>query len=537
MEREARRPEGGRPKGGKVYLVGAGPGDDSLITVRGRRVLGEADVVVYDALVHPRLLEACAPGCERIYVGKRGGGRSTPQQEINRLLVEKAAEGRVVARLKGGDPFVFGRGGEEALELAERGIPFEVVPGVTAATAAAAYAGIPLTHRGLASTAVLITGHEDPAKGSSSVDWAKLGGAGTLAVYMGVGNLPEICSRLLEAGRAASTPVALIRWGTLRRQRTLTGTLADIAERAAEVDFAPPALIVIGEVVGLRERLRWFDRAPLFGKRVVVTRGRSPRSRLAELLEAEGVEVRELPTIEIEPVPDLSELDRRLDRLPGYDWVVFTSPQAVSIFFERALDRGIDARRLGACRIGVIGSGTAERLREYGLIADLVPERYTSEGALEAFRARWLRGGRDKGVGEKAPAQARRRVLYPASEIARDVLPEGLRSMGAEVDQVAIYRNRTPEYTAEQVDAVLGDEPELVTFTSSSTVSHLVDILRSCGREGAIARIRGCSIGPVTSEAARRLGVTIACEAESQTVDDLARTVAAYLREAHGTNR
>ncbi len=498
---------------GTVYLVGAGPGDDGLITVRGLEALQRAEVVVYDYLASPRLLEHCRPGCERLYVGKSGSEHTLPQGEINELLVRRARAGQTVVRLKGGDPFVFGRGGEEALALARSGIPFVIVPGITAAVAAAAYAGIPLTHRGLASTAALITGHEDPLKEDSDVDWERLGrGAGTLAVYMGVKNLRSIVERILAAGRPPDTPAALIRWGTLETQQTLTASLREIAGLAEAGGFGAPAILVIGEVVGLRGELRWFDNRPLFGRRIVVTRARGQASQLSRVLRERGAEVRELPTIEIAPMQDGSGLERALAQLGSFAWIVFTSANAVEIFFARLAERGLDARNLAGIKLAAIGPETAGCLQRRGIRPDLMPERFTSEAVLEAFAAR-------------SPDYRGRSILLPGSEIAGDLLPAGLEKLGAEVVRVATYRNLVPPYSAGQLDELLEPLPDLVAFTSSSTVAHLVQILRACGREGLIGRLKGACIGPVTAATAREHGIPVRVESGRHTIAGLVQAI------------
>lgn len=506
---------------GKVYIIGAGPGDRDLITVKGLKKLKEAEVIIYDYLANLELLEECAPGSERLYVGKMGGNHAKSQDEINTLLVTKAREGKIVARLKGGDPFVFGRGGEEALELASRGIRFEIIPGITAAVAAAAYAGIPLTHRGLASTAALVTGHEDPGKAESDMDWQALGaGSGTLAFYMGVKNLSAIAGQLMKHGRKADTPVALIRWGTLNCQETLTGTLEDISERAREARFAPPAILLVGDVVTLRERLRWFDTRPLFGRRIVVTRSRAQASDLSSSLRDLGAQVSELPTIDIEPVEDFTALDRAFRGLSSFSWIVFTSVNSVQIFFSRLLAAGLDSRALGGVRIAAVGPVTAS-IERFGLVPDLVPERFTSEETLKVFRAL-----KDDYRGEK--------ILFPGSEIARDLLPAGLEAMGAEVVRIPVYRNLVPEYSGDTLDKILA-EADLVTFTSSSTVTNLASILREHGREEYLKRIRGASIGPVTSGTAKQLGIAVTLEAGTQTIRGLVEAIENYLTQEEGT--
>ena len=498
---------------GTVYIVGAGPGDEGLITVRGLEALQRADVVVYDYLASPRLLEHCPAGCERLYVGKVGAEHTLPQERINALLVERARKAKTVVRLKGGDPFVFGRGGEEALALARSGIPFVIVPGITAALAAAAYAGIPLTHRGLASTAALITGHEDPQKDSSDVDWERLArGAGTLAIYMGVKNLRRIVERIVGAGRPAATPAALIRWGTLETQQTLTASLQDIAGLAEARGFGAPAILVVGEVVTLREELRWFDNRPLFGRRILITRARSQASQLSRDLRDRGAEVRELPTIEIAALQDGSGLEQAFAQLDSFAWIVFTSTNAVEIFFSRLAERGLDSRSLAGLQVAALGPETAGSLQRRGIRADLVPERFTSEAVLEAFAAR-------------QPDYRGRRFLFPGSQIARDLLPEGLEKLGAEVVRVTTYHNRVPRYTAEQLDELFTPLPDLVAFTSSSTVAHLAELLRACGRDTLLRGLRGACIGPVTAATAREHGIPVLVESGRHTIAGLVQAI------------
>ncbi|HWP34573.1 MAG TPA: uroporphyrinogen-III C-methyltransferase, partial [Thermodesulfobacteriota bacterium] len=374
------------PAPGTVYLIGAGPGDPGLLTLRGAECLARADVVVYDYLASPLLLRHAREDAERVYVGKRGGGERTEQAAITALLIERARAGRTVARLKGGDPFIFGRGGEEAEALAAAGIPFEIVPGVTSAIAAPAYAGIPLTHRELASSVAFVTGHEDPAKAAPAVDWARLAtGADTLVLLMGVRTLPDVVARLLAHGRPPATPVAVIRWGTTPEQETVVGTLADIVARVEARGLAPPALAVVGEVVRLRERLAWFEAKPLFGRRIVVTRAREQASELARTLRELGALPIECPTIALEPPESWAALDAALDRLGEYDWVVFTSASGVRFFLERLRTRGRDVRALGRARICAIGPATAEAVAALGLAVDAVPAEYVAEGVVEAL--------------------------------------------------------------------------------------------------------------------------------------------------------
>lgn len=476
---------------GKVYLVGAGPGDPELLTLKGLRVLKEADVVVHDRLVDRRLLSLAPEGAELVDVGKSRGHRRS-QEEINLLLIGRAREGKRVVRLKGGDPFVLGRGGEEAEALASAGIPFEVVPGVTSAVAAPAYAGIPVTHRDVAPYFVVVTGSEDPAKESSQVPWDRLAAlGGTLVVLMAWEAFPQIMEALRAHGMAPTTPAALVQWGTEPYQRTVTGTLADIAEKGREAGLEPPVVAVVGEVVKLRERLRWFDSRPLFGKRVLVTRTREQASVLSRLLAEEGAEPLELPTIKIEPLRGTNQLDRALQGLRRYRWLVFTSANGVKLFFERLGAQGLDARALGGVKVCAIGPATSACLLSYGVRADLVPERYVAEAVVEVLRPLLQTGDR---------------VLLPRSAEGREVLAQRLKEAGAIVESVPLYRPSVPEGSrAVAVDTVR--KADVVAFTSSSTVRNLVKLL-----EGKSVLLSGkviACIGPVTAEAARGAGLTV----------------------------
>ncbi len=487
-----------------VYLVGAGPGDPGLLTCRGAALLARAEVVVYDRLAAPALLELAPDGAERIVVGKAPGRVAMTQAEIDALLVERGAEGREVVRLKGGDPFVFGRGGEEAEALIAAGVPFEVVPGVTSAIAAPAYAGIPVTHRGLSTHVTIVTGHEDPEKASSDTDWGALARAGgTLVVLMGAGNLQEITERLIRGGRSPETPVAAVRWGTRPEQRTLRGTLATIAALGVEA----PSAIVVGAVAALD--LGWFEHRPLFGRSVVVTRAREQASALRATLESLGAEVIEMPTIVIEPVeiemPDLS----------AYRWVVFTSANGVRQFFDVGLaEAGLDARALGGVRVAAIGTGTADALAGRGLRADLVPERFVAESLLEAF---------------PPPASPGEHLLIARAEAARDVLPGGLREKGYAVDVLPVYRTVRAEPDGDVVDRVREGRVDALTFTSSSTVAGFCDTVGSLPDPQPLA----VSIGPVTSETARSRGLRVDAEADPHTIDGLVAALLAALPRPH----
>ena len=490
---------------GKVYLVGAGPGDPGLITVKGKWALEQAQVVVYDRLVDPVLLQAAPEDAERIFVGKARGRQQLTQPEINQLLVDKASQGLTVVRLKGGDPFVFGRGGEEALELKANGLPFEVVPGVTSAIAGPAYAGIPLTHRGIATTFTVVSGSEDPNKPESTIPWEVLAkNGGTLVVLMGWKSLETILATLQKEGLPPTTPAALVQWGTWSDQQTVTGNIANILDKGQEAGLTPPVITVIGEVVNLREELAWFDQRTLFGKRVLVTRSRSQASRLCTLLEQSGAKPVELPTIQIGPLEDFSELDATLERLTDYNWVIFASANAVGSVFERLELQGKDARALAGTTVGAIGPATAQALVRRGITADFVPSRPVSEEVLREL------SGRDwKGVS----------VLLPSADIGRDELEKGLVAMGAQVNRLAAYRNVPVEGVSVLAKQAFIDGVDVVTFTSSSTVQNLVDML-----EGDLTAIQAsfiACIGPVTATTARELGLRVDLEASEHTVEGL----------------
>ncbi|HEX6964943.1 MAG TPA: uroporphyrinogen-III C-methyltransferase, partial [Gemmatimonadaceae bacterium] len=416
---------------GTVFLVGAGPGDPGLLTVRARELLTTCDAVVYDALVNPSILTSIGraddASIELHFVGKRGGERSARQDDINALLVRLAREGKRVVRLKGGDPYVFGRGSEEAQLLAREGIAFEVVPGVTAGVAAPAYAGIPVTHRGVATSVTFVTGHEDPTKEETGTDWAALARAGgTIVLYMGVKRLPDIVAALTDGGLSSETPAAVIEWGTYPRQRAVTATLATVVACAQAAGIGAPSITVIGDVVRLREEIAWFDTRALHGRRVVVTRARTQASELSEMLRALGADVVEVPAIRIEPL-DRAPLDEALRAIASYRWLILTSRNAVEIVWDALRRRGLDARALAPVKLCAVGPGTADALLEHGLAVDLVPERAVAEGVIDALAARDdVRGAR---------------VLFPRAEGAREVLPTKLAELGAKVDAIAIYKS------------------------------------------------------------------------------------------------
>ena len=496
---------------GKVYLVGAGPGDPGLITVKGMQALEMAQVVVYDRLVDPSLLEAVSPDAEQVFVGKERGLQELSQEGINQLLVDRALDGLTVVRLKGGDPFVFGRGGEEAAGLARRGVPFEVVPGVTSAIAGPAYAGIPLTHRGVATTFTVVSGSEDPAKPESSIRWEVLAkNGGTLVVLMGWASLENILKSLGE-DLPASTPVALVQWGTWSSQKTVTGDLSNVMERGKEAGLAPPVVAVIGDVVNLRDELAWFDQRPLFGKRVLVTRSRTQASRLRSLLEQAGAQAVELPTIEIGPLDDYTQLDLALTRIREYQWVIFASANAVDAVFRRLEFQGKDARSFGAENVGAIGPATATALASRGIKAEFVPSSPVSEAVLKELSGReW----------KDVP------VLLPAADIGRDELERGLTQWGAKVERLAAYKNVPVADAGQRARAAFADGVDIVTFTSSSTVSNLVKMLDG-DRAALDASLIAC-IGPVTAATARDSGLRVDLEAAEHTVDGLVDTLVSH---------
>ena len=487
------RDRAGAARPGVAYLVGAGPGDPGLMTARSLELIASADVVLYDRLIPSGALERARSDAELVYVGKRPGDAAVPQGEIERLIVDRAAAGRSVVRLKGGDPFVFGRGGEEAEALAAADVDFEVVPGVTAGIAAPAYAGIPVTHRDDAGAVAFVTGHEDPAKDGSAIDWEALARfPGTLVLYMGVGRVAEIASALIAAGRDPAEPAAAVERGTLPGQRTVLATLEGLADAVAGAGLRPPAILLCGAVASRREAIAWLERRPLHGKRVVVTRARAQASGMARTLGDLGAEVVELPAIRIEPRIESDEVRAAVASLHTYALVCLTSPNGVDLLFEAMAAQGRDARALAAATVAAIGPGTAGALRSRGVIADIVPERFVAESLADALAGLDLAG---------KPA-----LLARAAE-AREVLPDALRERGAGLDVVALYETVTEEPDEEAIEAAQG--ADYVTFTSSSTVRNLLAVVGDRFPTGA----RVVSIGPVTTETAREAGLEVHVEA------------------------
>ncbi|MGA2181776.1 MAG: uroporphyrinogen-III C-methyltransferase [Bryobacteraceae bacterium] len=487
---------------GRVYIVGAGPGDPELLTLKGRRVLGLAGVILYDHLANDALLEFAPASAERLYVGKKRSEHAFTQEEICALMIDRARRGLTVVRLKGGDPYIFGRGGEEAEALADAGIPFEVVPGVTAALGIAAYAGAPLTHREHTSVVSFVTGHDVP-----HIDWDKVGASETLVVFMGLTHLRDIAREIVARGRSPETPAMAVRWATRPDQETIVGTVADLADRVERAGMKPPATVVIGEVVRLREKLNWFERLPLFGTRIAITRAPSQAPELRGRLESLGAEVVDLPMISIQPPADPAPLDAAIARLAEYDWIVFTSANGVRFFLD-GLDRSPHDLRSLRARICAIGPATRRAVEDLHLKVDLMPDEYVAEALVAAFAQQDLRG---------------RRILLPRAAVARDVIPVELARLGAEVDVVEAYRNVPPPDAAERIRAVFSAvrQPAWITFTSSSTVNNFIEI---AGR-GVLEGVRAASIGPVTSATLRSHGIEPAAEAREFTIDGLIAAV------------
>ncbi|MGD9950640.1 MAG: uroporphyrinogen-III C-methyltransferase [Desulfobulbus sp.] len=506
---------------GKVYLVGAGPGDPGLITLRGKYLLEHAEVVVYDYLANPKLLSYVPKDAKLIYAGKKGGGlHAYTQQGINQLLVDHAKEGNMVVRLKGGDPFIFGRGAEEIEELVREGIDFEVVPGVTSATAAATYAGIPITHRDYTASVAFVTGHEDPTKKFSNISWEKLAtGAGTIVIYMGIKTLPSITKKLIDNGRSPDTPVAVVRWASTPQQHSVVGTLATICEVVQKAEIKPPALVIVGEVVKLRSTIDWFERRPLFGKRVVVTRTREQASDLVAKIEEYGAECLEYSTIHIEPVDDYQVLDQAIAEIDSYSWLLFTSLNAVTYFFKRLYALGLDSRKLASTKIAAVGRATSEELLKYGVRADLIPEKFTGEGLAEALVKTEVKGTR---------------ILLPRALKASDILPETLTDAGATVTIAPTYQNVPPQGRKQELrDQLEVGSVDMITFTSSSTVTNFLTMLDAADEQELhrlLDKVHIAAIGPITAETVRESGLQVDIQPERFTIDDMVQSIVAFYR-------
>ena len=496
---------------GMVYLVGAGPGDYRLITLKGKECLEKADVVICDYLADKRLLAFAPENVEYIYVGKKAGNHAMRQEDISQLIADKAKEGKCVVRLKGGDPFVFGRGGEEAEVLKNNGVKFEIVPGVTSAIAAPAYAGIPVTNRKVAVSFAVVTGHEDPTKGKSDINWEKLSTAvDTLVFLMGVGNLPHITSQLIKYGRSADTPAALVRWGTKAQQEVLITTVGKAAEDVIKHNLKPPAVFVVGNVVNLRSTIQWFDNKPLFGKNILITRARSQASKLTTALEELGANCIEAPAIKIAPPDDnYVSLDNAITKIHDYDWIIFTSTNGVERFFARLNEKDLDARCLSNAKIAAIGTATADKLKNYGIIADKIPTMFKAEGILEVLQNDIQKGSK---------------VLIPRAQKAREALPIGLRQMGAIVDVAETYCTKMADTNKDDIkDLLKNNQIDMVTFTSSSTVENLLKLID--GEKTLLNNVKTAVIGPITAKTCKNNGLKVDIEADVYTIDGLVNKI------------
>ncbi len=510
-------------KPGTVYLAGSGPGDPGLITVKALEKIRTADAIIYDYLAGQEFVKEAKPGAELIYVGKTGKKHTLEQVEINKLLVQKAYDHNAVVRLKGGDPYVFGRGAEEAEELFEAGIPFEIIPGVSSAVAAPAYAGIPVTHRDHASMVTFVTGHENPDKDESSIDWANLANSrGSLVFLMGVKNLELITSSLIANGMNPDTPAALVRWGTTPDQSSFLSNVNNIAKEAAARNFKAPAVLVVGSVASLKPKLDWFEKKPLFGKRVLITRGREQSRKMAERVLSQGGKPILFPTIQIKPPNDLSDLDQAFSTIKDYDWVVFTSVNGVEGFFRRFFSNGHDIRDLAGPKFGAIGPVTAQAIRKHGIRVDLLAEQFVAEGVLDALNETDVKG---------------KKFLIPRAEKAREILPDGIVKMGGHVKLVTVYRTDLPDNSAvSEIKGLLENgQIDVITFTSSSTVSHFMELM---GKENGKKLLNGiviASIGPVTSQTVREFGLRPTLEAAEYTIDGLMKVIESHFSPDSGS--
>ncbi len=507
-------------KTGKVYIVGAGPGDISLLTVKGLRCLLKAEVVVYDFHLNAQVLNYIRHDAEFIYAGKRGGQHTMTQDEINRTLVEKAKEGKVICRLKGGDPFVFGRGGEEAEELAKGGIEFEVVPGVSSAIAAPAYAGIPLTHRLYSSSLAIVPGYEDITKQESSIDWAKLAtGVGTIVFLMTVKNISLVCKRLIENGRSPETPVAVVRWGTRADQATLVGNLGNIPSLVKDNDIKPPAVMVVGDVVKLRETLQWYEKKPLFGQRILITREHSADF---EQLEEMGAEIIEFHTIRIVPPDNWTEMDNAIKNIESYNWLVLTSANGVKFFFQRLFEKDRDIRDLKGIKICAVGAKTAEAINRYGIKVDLVPGEFNAEGLIEAFCKQYA------GVLHATPLQGVK-FLLPRAETAREIFPQKVRELGGQIDVVTAYRAVKPEIHGKRIKRFLKEgRITIATFTSAATFNNFLEIAGE-DADSLLKDVAIAVIGPVTARAIEKAGLKVSIMPEEATIEAMVREIVQWV--------
>lgn len=501
---------------GKVFLIGAGPGHPKLITLRAIECIRDAEVIVYDYLANQKFLQYAPKGCEIIYAGKTSVHHTLHQSEINQLLVDKARAGKIVVRMKGGDPLLYGRGGEEAEGLATEKIPFEIVPGIPAATAIAAYAGIPLTHRDCASTVAFVTGHEGAGKSGPPVDWEKIStGVGTVVIYMGIGNLKENARKLMAHGRSPETPVALVRWGTTPEQETLIGTLTDIYEKAQAANFKAPAIMIVSETVRLHEKLHWTEQLPLFGRRIALTRERENAGLFSKELERQGAVIYYLPAISIFPPEDFEAVDQAIHEIESFDWLIFTSANAVRYFLDRLIRQGRDVRDLKGLKICTVGTSTARSLKTRGIRTDLIPEEFTGEGVVAAL----LKEGEIPG----------KRVLIPRAEKAREVIPDALRKSGAKVVVATVYRNIAPEIDPQALQEILVNrKADLIVFTSPSNIRNFLRSVEKEGLQETLSEIKIACIGPVTAAAAKAAGLSVVIEPEESTLESVSESIQKY---------
>ena len=510
---------------GKVYIVGAGPGDIGLFTVKGLRCLRKAEVVVYDFHLNAQVLNYINHSAEVIYAGKRGGHHTMSQEEINRTIIKKAKQGKIVCRLKGGDPFIFGRGGEEAEALSKQGIEFEVVPGVSSVVAAPAYAGIPLTHRCYSSTLAVIPGYEDTTKKESSIQWEKLAtGVGTIVFLMMVKNIELVCRRLMENGRSPETPVAVIRWGTRPNQTTIVGNLRDIPQKVKEKDIKPPAVMVVGDVVKLREQLQWYEKKTLFGQRILVTREHSTEF---EPLEELGAEIIEFPTIEIVPPHDWTELDKAIAKIESYHWLILTSINGVKFFFKRFFEKGRDIRDLKGMKICTVGSKTAAEIQRYGIKVDLVPEEFNAEGLIKAFISKC----QNSGTHNKEHALKNIRFLLPRAETAREILPHKVRELGGKIDIVTAYRAVKPKRHGKRLKRFLKEgRISIATFTSGATFKNFLSLMGNDAHE-LLKGVAIAVIGPVTARAVEKAGFKVHIMPKQATIDAMVQNIIEWAKK------
>jgi uroporphyrinogen III methyltransferase/synthase len=507
---------------GKVYIVGAGPGDISLLTLKGLKCLKKAEVVVYDFHLNAQVLNYINHDAEFIYAGKRGGQHTMTQDEINRTLVEKAKEGKIICRLKGGDPFVFGRGGEEAETLAREAIEFEIVPGISSAIAAPAYAGIPLTHRLYSSSFAIVPGYEDPSKEESSIDWSRLAtGVGTIVFLMTVKNIALVCRKLIDNGRDPGTPVAVVRWGTRADQTTLVGDLRTIPGLIKENDIRPPAVMVVGEVVKLREVLNWYEKKPLFGRRILITR---EHSEGYEALEELGAEIIEFRTIEIVPPEDWTEMDNAIEKIGSYNWMILTSANGVKFFFRRLFEKEKDIRDLKGIKICAVGSKTAAAINKFGIKVDLIPEEFNAEGLISAIVQKC------KSDEAKTSALQGVRFLLPRAEVAREILPEKIKDLGGEIDVVTAYRAVKPETHGKRIKRFLKEgKISIATFTSAATFNNFIEI----AGEDADALLKDVAIaviGPVTAKAIEKAGLKVSIMPKEATIEAMMNEIITWAK-------